>query len=536
MGGPAAVGWPGLALLLAAPAAAEACAGWNSERFFAGAAVAEVVGCLRAGARVDARNGAGGTALHAAARFNPDDGVIRALLDAGADPDQRDEGGRAPLHLAAWKNPSVAVIRALLDAGADPNGPNGNGFTPLYLAARSGSEAVVAALIEGGADPGAGMLTVSRFDYKLVSRILGSDAVMRRLRASAAEGSAAAQYGLGVIHAEAFGEPRYGALAAAWYRKAAGRGHAKARARLDELVSRRGYTPLHLATVRHSSVVAALRGGADPDARDRAGSTALHLAASGAGGPAVLEALVGAGADANARDDFGDTPLHLAARHGANPAVLAVLIAAGADPGARGESDATPLHWAAWNNGVPAVLALVNAGADPNARRRDGATPLHWAVWNDDVSVIPALLDAGADPDARDSNGDPPPRWAVRYANLPAFPAFFGHARPIMSSRFDVYHRKGALFYVRKNCTRDDIRPRFFLHLVPADRGALSDDRRRFGFDNLDFPFDAHGTLSDGQCVAMRTLPDYGVAAIRTGQFLPDGSRTWEAVHRFGGD
>ncbi len=534
MRGPAAAGWPGLALLLASPAAAGNCADWNSERFFASAAVGEVVGCLRAGAGVDARNGDGGTVLHAAARFSPDDAVIRALLDAGADPDQRDDGGRVPLHLAAWKNPSVAVVEALIDAGADPDEPNGRGFTPLLLAARSGSEAVVAALIDAGADP----VTVTRLRVGRwpVSRILGSDAVMRRLRASAAEGSAAAQYGLGAIHAEAFGDPRYGARAAAWYRKAAGRGHAKARARLDELVSRRGYTPLHLATVRHSSVVAALRGGADPDARDRTGNTALHLAASGADDPAVLEALVAAGADAGARDDFGDTPLHLAARYGADPAALAVLIAAGADPGARGESGATPLHWAAWNGGAAAVLALVNAGADPNARRSDGATPLHWAAWNDDVSVIPALLDAGADPEARDSIGDSPPYRALRHANLPAFLALSGHARPIMSSRFDVYHRKDALFYVRKNCTGDDIRPRFFLHLVPADRSALPEDRRRSGFDNLDFPFDAHGTLSGGHCVAMRALPDYGIAAIRTGQFLPDGSRTWEAVHRFGGD
>ena len=43
-----------------------------------------------------------------------------------------------------------------------------------------------------------------------------------RLRASAAEGNTKAQYGLGVIYAEAFGGHQYGAQAAAWYRKAAG--------------------------------------------------------------------------------------------------------------------------------------------------------------------------------------------------------------------------------------------------------------------------------------------------------------------------
>ena len=302
---------------------------------------------------------------------------------------------------------------------------------------------------------------------------------------------------------------------------------------MDELISRRGYTSLHLATISHSLVVARLRESTDPDARDNSGATALHLAASNTDDPAVFEALVGAGADANARDDFGDTPLHLAARYNTNPAVLAVLIAAGADPDAKGESDATPLHWAAWNNGVPAVLALVNAGANPNARRRDGATPLHWAMWNDDAAVIPALLDAGANPDARDASGDSPLNWALRYANLSAFSADPRDAQLLMSSDFDVYYRKNRLIYIKSNCTNDDLRPRFFLHLIPVDQSALSDDRKGFGFYNLDFPFDAHGALFDEQCVAIRALPAYGIAAIRTGQYLPSGSRTWEAVYHF---
>ena len=637
------VGWLGT-MLLAAPVVAENCADWNSERFFASAAVEEVVGCLHAGADANARddrgftplhlaaqnssaaviraltaltdadpnepNDTGGTALHLAARLNPSAAVIEALIDVGADPNLRDEGGRAPLHLAAWKNPSAAVVEALIDAGADPNEPNGRGWTPLSLAAKANSEAVVTALIDAGADPnepndrgwtpiqlaananseavvaalidagadpnepndrgwtpiqfaakanseavvaalidaGAdpGMRDGANYYVPVSEGYLGGNrlaAVAHRLRASAAEGNAKAQYGLGVIYAEAFGEPRYGVQAAAWYRKAAGHGHAKARTRLDELISRRGYTSLHLATIRHSSVVAVLRDGADPDARDNAGNTALHLAASNTDDPAVFEALVGAGADADARDDFGDTPLHLAARYNTNPAVLAVLIKAGADPDAQGESDATPLHWAAWNNGVPAVLALVNAGANLNARRRDGATPLHWAMWNDDVSVIPALLDAGANPDVSDSSGDTPLYWAVRYANLSAFSAFPGTPRLLMSSDFDVYYRERAVFYIKENCTNDDTRPKFFLHLIPVDKDALSDDRKQYGFDNFDFSFDKHGTLSDGQCGAVRKVPDYGIATIRTGQFIPgkghsiwEGHRIWEATYHISKD
>ena len=143
----------GLIPLPATPAVVGDCGDWTSEQFFAGATVEEVVACLNSGANPNARNDAGGTALHLAARFNPSGVVIGALIDAGADLHLRDNPGRAPLHLAAWQNPSVAVIKALIDAGADPNMPNDRGFTPLVLAVQADSQAVVGALLDAGADP-----------------------------------------------------------------------------------------------------------------------------------------------------------------------------------------------------------------------------------------------------------------------------------------------------------------------------------------------------------------------------------------------
>ena len=50
---------------------------------------------LAAGAEVDARDEAGATALHKAARFNSSDAALRALLDGGADPTLRDNAGKA---------------------------------------------------------------------------------------------------------------------------------------------------------------------------------------------------------------------------------------------------------------------------------------------------------------------------------------------------------------------------------------------------------------------------------------------------------
>ena len=78
---------------------------------------------------------------------------------------------------------------------------------------------------------------------------------------------------------------------------------------------------------------------------------------------------------------------------------------------------------------------------------------------------------------------------------------------------------------------------RFFLHLYPVDAGDLPDHRRRYGFDNLDFRFGEYRLPLTERPVAVRELPDYAIARIRTGQYLinEDGSFTglWEGEVRF---
>ena len=77
---------------------------------------------------------------------------------------------------------------------------------------------------------------------------------------------------------------------------------------------------------------------------------------------------------------------------------------------------------------------------------------------------------------------------------------------------------------------------RFFLHLDPVDVGDLPDHRRRHGFDNLDFRFGEFALPLTERPVAVRELPDYAIARIRTGQYRinEDGSFTglWEGEVR----
>ena len=153
------------------------------------------------------------------------------------------------------------------------------------------------------------------------------------------------------------------------------------------------------------SVRELVRGGADVNAAQGDGMTALHWAAQ-RGDAAMAEVLVYAGADVEAGTRIGGyTPLHIAARE-SHPGVAALLLAHGGDPDARTtNSGASPLHLAALS-GDPAILrSLLDAGAEVDAPEGAwGQTPLVFAAARNRSEAIRILLGAGADPNR-------PSRW-----------------------------------------------------------------------------------------------------------------------------
>ena len=84
------------------------------------------------------------------------------------------------------------------------------------------------------------------------------------------------------------------------------------------------------------------------------------------------------------------------------------------------------------------------------------------------------------------------------------------------------------LRYIRADCATGDTAPRFFLHLIPQDLADLPPGSREPGFDNRVFSFaEVGGRLASGQCAAQIPLPDYPLAALRTGQFVPGEGDLW---------
>ena len=116
--------------------------------------------------------------------------------------------------------------------------------------------------------------------------------------------------------------------------------------------------------------------------------------------PEVANILLKAGADVNARDTFGETALMRIVYDKKYLGMVNLLLKAGADVNARGgngkargEGGRTALMVAASNSAVEMVDILLKAGADVNVRDKKGKTALSLAT---DPEVIAILKKAGA--------------------------------------------------------------------------------------------------------------------------------------------
>ena len=110
----------------------------------------------------------------------------------------------------------------------------------------------------------------------------------------------------------------------------------------------------------------------------------------------------------------------------------------------------------------------------------------------------------------------------------------FGTTRRFVRSGYDVYLDRKRLVYVNEQCDEDaDTSPLFFVHVTPVDESDLPIGQRRHGVEYLDFAFTDSGRRMGSTCIAMRALPEYDIAKVRTGQYVPDGPVLWGGGIRF---
>ncbi len=310
--------------------------------------------------------------------------ALRAGLDAHPEWIDALGGGfekAAALHLAVLRNQHAAT-RLLIERGADLNRREfPDNAAPLHFAAVHGDMETIRLLVEAGAD----------IDGH------GDD------------------HGVGVLGwATCFGEVRqevakylldHGAKLNLWT--------AIALDRADEL---------HAMITGDRSLLAARM------TRNQHRCTPLHLAAR-KNRLQIVQLLLELGADPNARDATGATALTTASEVGADPGIVAALQGAGLapdlltvvnmgryseaetmlqdDPARIGPDgiDTIALHIAVSKRNLATIRWLLAHGVDVNAKRSMwdlNHTALHMTIESGAIEIARMLLDAGADPNVRD--------------------------------------------------------------------------------------------------------------------------------------
>lgn len=174
--------------------------------------------------------------------------------------------------------------------------------------------------------------------------------------------------------------------------------------------------PTLAATAPQSEIDAALAGGADVDATDTHGRTAVLIAAK-AGRLDVVRTLVAAGADIDHQDEINLNPF-LWGCISNNPELVTMMVEAGADLTRHTRFDGVGIHPAAEKGHVEIVRYLAEqTDINVNYTNLCGWTPLLEAVLLRDggpaqQEIVRLLLAAGADPTMVDQWGVSPLRHA----------------------------------------------------------------------------------------------------------------------------
>ena len=165
-----------------------------------------------------------------------------------------------------------------------------------------------------------------------------------------------------------------------------------------------GNTPLMAASWMADPAVfdLLLKAGADLNATNKAGATALMYAATF---DTKARLLMAGGADVKAQSQLGNTALILAARKPGNSSTVKLLLERGADPNAKNKYGATPLMAAATAEDRDSVVLLLDHGAEVNAKPNmdtdgfiwgGGRTALMWAAFLGNEPMAKLLLARGA--------------------------------------------------------------------------------------------------------------------------------------------
>ncbi len=303
--------------------------------------------------------------------------TIAQLLRAGADAHVRDTSGRTPLFPCHIRRNTEAV-RLLMQRGVRINAQDNDGNTALMIAVTRNESSSVQALLDAGADPNiknkAGKTTLQiaqenkSYYRKEIVKLLKEHGAKEETVALPSEKKSAPSN-------EKKNDPNE--------------------------KDARGRTRLMLAVLKKGSegeIQSLLRQGADVNARDNKGNTALHYLLTVVGNiDARLNALLAAHPDVNLATHKGTTPLMIldvCRNHGERVSRVKKLLELHAKVDLKDAVGKTAaMRYVEKDDNAEALKLLLDAGADPKLRNKDGKTLLQLSQEYKRTACVRLLQD-----------------------------------------------------------------------------------------------------------------------------------------------
>ena len=351
-----------------------------------GGSVYDLQQALNKGADLHAVDGDGDGALHLAAYFNDSLRVFEFLLSKGLDPNTANKDGEAPLHIAVRGKRPLAVIQILIDNKANVNLRDDNGATPfLTSSVYSGDIQVPLVLLEAGADPHA--VDVDG-DGALHLAVWFNDSPLPMLSFLLSKGldpNTVNKEGKTPLHIAVLNKKPFTVIQFLADNKAN-----------VNLRDEYGATPFLYSAVSLDARVPALllEAGADLHTVDEQGDGILHhFFISNNESLEFFMFFLEKGANVQAINNKGWSALHIAAAFSEYPEFVSVLVKRGLDVNLSGSDGITPLHAAVFFENNPEVIgALLDLGGDIYAVDGIGQSVLDLANKIDDNPDIVNLI------------------------------------------------------------------------------------------------------------------------------------------------
>ncbi|CDQ78336.1 unnamed protein product [Oncorhynchus mykiss] len=345
----------------------------------------------------------GDAALHVCCR-KTDLEMAKVLIENGANVDIQNEEGQTPLHIAAWEG-DVLMLKLFYQSKANPNVTDKMDRSPLHIAAERGHTNVVEVLTE-------------KFKSNVLARTKDGSTLMHVASQCGHPETALTFLKKGVpLHMP----NKSGAMC---LHAAAKQGHTAVVKSLllkgahVDTTTKDGLTGLHIAVQNCKPLVVQMLLGFGAQVQlngGKAQETPLHIAARVKEGEKVAEMLLKSGADVNAEQENGETAMHVAARHG-GLRMMRALKEEGGDLTWRSKAGENPLHVAVRHCHAHVVEDILTYLTSERSREeaqccvsqgnRKGETSLHLAAElqkesvhreGEDVHIIKILMEYDAD-------------------------------------------------------------------------------------------------------------------------------------------